>query len=457
MMLHTKTMKTSLLPLGLLLSLGSACEGGGGGDGTTSEATGTTAEPTTTGGPDTGSSSGSTSAAETSAVDSSSGTTSDTGIACEGGDPRPTARGEIEGVWDAPRGRMVFFGGDQGVPVTCMSQTDFVGETWAFRTDCDEFDVLADGAQGPPARGRYAMAHDVGAERMFVHGGRFRAGTMGTYTLFDDTWAFDLTTDTWSLIDAVGPSPRTNHVAVVAGNQLLVFGGNASNNGLAFTPLDDLWALDLDTQTWEELPSAGGPSARLFHTAAVSADGTTMFVYGGGDQNAFTGPFFDDLWAYDIAGGAWGRIDESSPTAPIGSIWGDLLFDAPGDRLLLWGAHEDNLLGNNNKLWSFDLGAQQWTMLEEGDVLTADAAGFCDFPVDFVDPDLEAPERRNAGAAVLTDAGEVLVFGGKTDCGIIDDVWGWSTAEQTWNNRVRATSGEICVRAFAEGCQTMCF
>jgi hypothetical protein len=126
-------------------------------------------------------------------------------------------------------------------------------------------------------------------------------------------------------------------------------------------------------------------------------------------------------------------------------------------RLLLWGAHEDNMLGNNDKIWSYDLAGTGWTMLAEGDVLQADAAAFCDFPVDFVAPDLDAPERRSAGAAALTDTAQLLVFGGKTDCGIIDDVWSWSLDGQVWDNRVRATTGEICVRAFAEGCATMCY
>lgn len=391
------------------------------------------------------------------AVDSSGSSTGDTAVDCTRSDLRPSARSEIDGVWDAPRGRMVFFGGDQGTPASGMSQTDFVGETWAFRTDCDEFDQLAEGSDGPPPRGRYAVAHDVAGARMFIHGGRYRASTSGTYTLYDDTWAFDLATDTWSQIDAVGPSPRTNHTAVVAGTKLLVFGGNASNNGLAFTPLDDLWVLDLETETWDELPNAGAPDARLFHSAAISDDGGTMFIYGGGDESAFTGPFFADFWAYDIADGTWTELGTDSSTTPIGSIWGDLVFDGAHDQLLLWGAHEDNLLGNDNKLWSFDLAGGQWTLLVEGDVLQAEPAGFCDFPVDFVDPDLTAPERRSAGAGVLTDAGELVVFGGKTDCGIIDDVWSWSLADATWTNRIRATTGEICVRAFADGCTTMCF
>jgi len=91
----------------------------------------------------------------------------------------PSARGEVRGVWDTDRQRMVFFGGDQGVPQNCFPQTDFVGQTWAFHTDCDNFELLAEGAAGPPARSRYAAGHDATRERMIVHGGRWRSGTSG--------------------------------------------------------------------------------------------------------------------------------------------------------------------------------------------------------------------------------------------------------------------------------------
>ena len=177
-----------------------------------------------------------------------------------------------------------------------MSQTDFVGETWAFHPDCDNFERIASEG-GPSARGRHAVAYDPGRNWMLVHGGRHRVDTSGVYTLFDDTWALDLATDTWVQVAAGGPPARSNHTAVVAGDRMIVFGGNTSTNGLQFSPLDDLWALDLNRGTWTELQTVDGPSARLFHAAVVSADGTTMFVYGGGDESAFTGPFFADLWA----------------------------------------------------------------------------------------------------------------------------------------------------------------
>ncbi len=368
----------------------------------------------------------------------------------------PTPRGEVGGVWDDARRRLVLFGGDHGTPVECMARTEFVAETWAYWSDCAAFQELTP-ATSPPARGRHATALDAARGRMLIHGGRFREGTTGAYTLRDDAWAFDLATDTWTALATGGPSARTNHVAVVAGDRLVVYGGNTSTDGASFSPQGDVWTLDLGTNTWaEQTPTGTAPRPRLFHAAAVSADGGTLYLYGGGGRNAFLGPFYGDLWALDLNTWAWTSLHDGSDAAPLGRIWGNLLFDGERDRLVLWAGHDDGALGNTNEVWTFDLGARSWTRQQVGDVLDAPANGFCDFPEDFVVADLDAPERRNAGVASITGRGELIVFGGKSDCGLLNDVWTLPLAGGAWSNVSRATGGEICQRAATE-CETLCY
>ncbi len=50
----------------------------------------------------------------------------------------------------------------------------------------------------------------------------------------------------------------------------------------------------------------------------------------------------------------------------------------------------------------------------------------------------------------------MIIFGGKTDCGIIDDVWTWSFNGEGWVENSSASTGEICLRAFAD-CSTLCY
>ncbi len=240
---------------------------------------------------------------------------------------------------------------------------------------------------------------------------------------------------------------------MIVGSKLYIYGGNASDDGLAFLPLGDTWVLDLDTLSWTELDTSNDPPDRLFHAAAT--DGAFLYVYAGGDENAFLGPFFDDLWALDLQTLEWTEL-AAGGDGPEGRIWPALAHDAALGRLVMFAGHDDQELGNHNELWTFDLGTKAWDRVRKGDVADSPANGQCDFPADFTKIDLESPERRNAFASALSPAGELFVFGGKTDCGLVNDVWSLDAAGTTWTNRIRATAGESCPRAY-EDCSSLCF
>lgn len=94
------------------------------------------------------------------------------------------------------------------------------------------------------------MAYDPAGQRAFVFGGRYRAGGEGNYTNYNDLWALDLETDTWSeLATTNAPTPRVNGILVVIpeGTKAYLFGGNVSRNGLAYNPVNDLRELDLES------------------------------------------------------------------------------------------------------------------------------------------------------------------------------------------------------------------
>lgn len=367
----------------------------------------------------------------------------------------PTARGEIEGGWSPAQRRFVFFGGDQGVPDQCMPQTDFVSDTWLWEEDCGNFRLVEGDA--PAKVARYAAGYHPGSDRWFIHAGRFRNGTSGDYTLRDTLWAFSFADESWTKLDS-GPPARAIHAGAVAGDRFVVFGGTASTDGMSYLPLlDDVWVYDIAGGSWSELETSGeGPGGRVFH--AMASDGADrVFVFGGGDENAFAGPFFSDVWQLDVTNGAWTQLhDGKGQDAPDGRIWADLMYDAAGDQLVVWAGHDDSSLGNTNQVWTFNLSNGKWKQREQGDVVDAGANGFCDFPADFVAADLEAPERRYGAAAALTAEGTLITFGGKTDCGIINDLWAYDLAEGSWTQHLRATHGESCIRAY-DDCESLCY
>lgn len=388
-------------------------------------------------------------------TDADTGTDTGTAVDCSGRPiALPSARGELRGVWDSERDRFVFFAGDHGVPIQCIPETNIVGDTWAFHTDCDNFEQI-EAATAPPARARFAAGHDEARGRMIVYGGRWREATSGAYTLRDDTWAFDLATDTWSEIPGNGPPARNVTAGAVSGDTFVVFGGSDSDSGLDYAPMDDTWVLDLTTDTWSQLATTGAIDARLFH-AMAGGDGK-VWAYSGGDENSLLGPFFKDLWELDLATATWTELHDGSSGAPGGRIWPDLMYDAANNRLVSWAGHNDvQMIAPTNELLAFDLGSNTWSALVVGDTYNNPAGGFCDFPVDFTNVDFESPERRYGAATALTDDGQIITFGGKTDCGIIDDLWTHDLSTGEWTQRSSATKGESCVRAYQE-CQQLCF
>lgn len=369
----------------------------------------------------------------------------------------PSPRAEQDGVWDATRDRLVFFGGDEGMPEQCIPKPDYLAETVAWNQDCGDFEVLDTGG-GPSMRTRLATTLDAGRDRMIIHGGRYREAESGRYTLYDDLWAFDLETESWSELPSDdGPSKRAMHTMVVAGDTLYLYGGQLSNSSTSYSPGTDFWAYDLGAGTWTELDADADPGERLFHSMAVSDDGSKLWIYGGADENALFGPFFEDLWEYDVAAGTWTELHGGGKSGPDGRIWADLVYNGADDTLLLWAGHDDGSLGNTNQVWTFDLAAGAWDMTEEGDVQEANANGFCDFPADFVEIDPDAPERRYAGIGVFTGS-ELVIFGGKTDCGQSNDLWSYDPAGATWTEHSAATFGEVCLRTTPEeDCASLCY
>jgi hypothetical protein len=367
---------------------------------------------------------------------------------------------------------MVLFGGDTAIPVCGQTPPrTHVGDTWLLETDCGSWTQLSP-QPAPSARARHAMATDAARDRALLFGGRSRpSGSTGPYTLHADVWAFDFGTRAWSPVATTGtpPSARSNSAMAVLGDDLVVFGGSTSTSGLTFTPQSDAWALDLRSGAWRALATTGGPPpARLFHAVAAEPGTRRLFVFGGGDENAFQGPFFSDLWVLDLEAARWHAVAAQNPVdADVGRIKPGLAVRAGGSHVLfLFAGHDDGALGNRNDLLLLDLGApgalpypgvRSWSTLRTGDVYNRPASGPCSFPTDFALADLASPERRSAFAfAPLPSGGAFLVFGGDSDCGRLNDAWWFDTGAASWTPVRLSVVGVSCARSGSTSCSSLC-
>lgn len=274
----------------------------------------------------------------------------------------------------------------------------------------------------------------------YLFGGRTSDGDS------DQLWAFDLATDTWSIVTpgGSGPDGRWGHTATWVPDVGLVVWSGQNNDGF----FDDIWAFDPQADTWRELPSTGDvPPARYGSCASLGPDGRLWISHG---FTADSGRF-DDTRAYDFATGAW--TDETPDgEVPVKRCLHDCYWSA--DQLILYGGQTTGTpaLGD---IWAYDLSTGLWTegveqaaaprqlyalaVRDEGGIVLGGGAldgGFLDDAWGIGPPpappvliplfgDAGSPPPARAGATLVIDASgdRFLLFGGNNDDGLLSDLW----------------------------------
>ena len=370
----------------------------------------------------------------------------------------PQQRGDMAYGFDPGCGRVFMAFGDEGVPQMCNSPPSvFVDDFWVHDLAPGQWTQIEVTGTKPMRRARSVGAWDAMRGRFLVFGGRFRQGSSGQYTFLNDLWAFDPASKTWTELSAQGaaggPGGRMNTTMVAdpERDRIIVYGGGTTDF-MQFYPDARTWAFDLSTNTWSELGlQTQSPPARLFHVAALDRRRGRLFAFTGGGADAFLATSFkDDMWYLDFASDSWVQVPTDS-SFPAGRIKSVMETDHDRDRLIMFGGHDDTDLGNTNDLWSFDLATLQWNIQKAGDVFSTPARARCDFPATFTIPDVSSPERREAHLFV-TAGTKALLFGGRTDCGIANDTWVLDLTSLTWTQMNDSFVGMTCARAGRSDC-----
>ena len=384
-----------------------------------------------------------------------------------GGKTHPTGRGEHDAVYEHCNDRIVLFGGNDFQPEECadFGPKRFSDETWVYSLQYENW-VRLSTANAPSPRGRHTMAFDEKRKRMLLFGGRFRAedaSPFDNYELYKDLWAFNVNTDQWVEIETTGriPAARTNSAMIydTEGDRLVLFGGSIARTGTEFLPLNDTSILDLEYKVWRRI-DAEGPAARLFHRLVYLRGRNAVFLYGGGGANAFVGPFMADAWILDLETETWRQVwDRNSGFGPYARINPSLVYDEEAEQVIMFAGHDDTNVGHRNDVWTFDLNTEEWTLINGGDTGAGEGcARFCSCPPDFVSVDVDSPERRQYHTFTPIPAQRaVYLFGGKGDCGYLDDTWRFDLNALSWEELDAAGQGEACMRTGQEGCTDLCY
>ncbi|KAG0542221.1 hypothetical protein BDA96_02G084900 [Sorghum bicolor] len=203
---------------------------------------------------------------------------------------------------------------------------------------------------GPGARSSHSIT--LVGHTAYSFGGEFTPRVPVDNTMY----AFDLATQTWSALDdATGdvPPPRVGVTMAAVGATVYTFGGR----DLEHKELNELYAFDTATRAWTLLSSSGaggGPPHRSYHSMVADAEGGRVYVFGGcGDAGRL-----NDLWAYDVASGRWEELP--SPGEACRPRGGPGLAVAGGKVWVVYGFSGEEM----DDVHCYDPATRAWAVVE---------------------------------------------------------------------------------------------
>ncbi|XP_057569423.1 kelch domain-containing protein 4 isoform X3 [Hippopotamus amphibius kiboko] len=224
------------------------------------------------------------------------------------------------------------------------------------------------------SRKEEAVVVPQGGGQLWIFGGEFASPDGEQFYHYKDLWVLHLATKTWEQVRSPGgPSGRSGHRMVAWKRQLILFGGfHESTRDYIY--YNDVYAFNLDTFTWSRLsPSGTGPTPRSGCQMTVTPQGGVV-IYGGYSKQRVRkdvdrGTQHSDMFLLRDEEGregrwAWTRVNPSGakPTPRSGFS----VAVAPNHQTLLFGGvcdeeEEESLEGHFlNDLHVYDPGRNRW-------------------------------------------------------------------------------------------------
>ena len=251
----------------------------------------------------------------------------------------PAPRHGHNAVWDSVNGRMLVFGGQQG--------SSFFNDTWQYDPDAAQWAELSPAGPLPAARygagGTFSPSVPEDDPRPFLPESFIVTHGFASSGRFDDSWALDVTTDTWSEVSPADERPieRCLMRAIwdTLRNRVVIYGGQTTEEPF----LDDLWTLS-SGRGWTTVQREPRPSARTFYSFVFDGTRDEALLFGG---NTATGPQ-NDIWTFHIQDEFW-TSEEPDGERPSARFGHDAVFLEDSSTMLIFGGNDGS--DDLNELW----------------------------------------------------------------------------------------------------------
>jgi hypothetical protein len=336
----------------------------------------------------------------------------------------PDPRADSSAVYDSGSNSMILFGGnDTGCTffpslndTWLLANADGLGASTPQWTEVFPAGVLPGGRRG------HTAVYDSFTDRMIIFGG----DPVGCATnKYNDTWLLlDATgahgTPAWvQLSPAGGPPPaRSDHSAIYdpINNRMTIAGGFGPTGNL-----NDVWVLTNasglgGTQKWIQLnPTGGPPAANAERSVTYDLASNRMTVFGG--ENCCVTNVYNDTWVLTQANGLGGTPkwikQNPSGTLPSPRYSSVAVYDPPTNKMTIFdGTGPGSGSGSFNEVWVLTNanglhGRPKWSQLNPSGTPPSPRGG----------------EVANPTVSYDAGYGRMIIFGGNTANGLVDDTW----------------------------------
>jgi N-acetylneuraminic acid mutarotase/DNA-binding transcriptional ArsR family regulator len=262
-------------------------------------------------------------------------------------------------------------------------------ETWTYDYESNTWTKMSP-SLSPAPRERPAMTYDNKSDRIILFGGYVQYNPV----VYNETWAYDLNTNTWTNMSPLNSPPSRFHPGIAYDSQsdrVIMFSGDDEGGSSIY---DDTWAYDYNNNTWTNMTPAFSPVARVDPKMAYDPIANRIVMFGGGMGPIGSFNSWNDTWTYDYERNTWTNMSPIAPPAPY--IGASMIYDSSIGKVILL----------SDDTWSYELSTNTWEKMNLS----------------------SRPTGRYGKAMAYDEGGEAIVmYGGANDTMFFTETWIYQT------------------------------